>query len=113
MKKTLFVFIVITIIMTGITVNAYDPSQIQGNTSGPAVGTIKSIGEKILGIVQTVGTISAVITLIIIGIKYLFGSAEEKAEYKKTLMPYLIGAVLVLAAANITKWIYDATQGLF
>ena len=37
----------------------------------------------------------------VIGIKYMMGSAEEKAEYKKTMIPYLVGAVILFAAVNI------------
>ncbi|MEI3401230.1 MAG: hypothetical protein V8R51_02250 [Clostridia bacterium] len=44
---------------------------------------------------QTVGIVLSVVILIILGIKYMMGSAEEKAEYKKTMIPYLIGAVSV------------------
>lgn len=31
----------------------------------------------------------------------MIGSAEEKAEYKKTMIPYLVGAVILFAAVNI------------
>ena len=55
------------------------------------------------GIIQVVGTIIAVGVLMVIGIKYMMGSAEEKAEYKKTMLPYIIGAVILFAAVNIAK----------
>lgn len=48
-----------------------------------------------------IGTITSVLALIIIGIKYMVGSVEEKAEYKKTMKPYLIGAVMVFSITNI------------
>lgn len=37
----------------------------------------------------------------------MMGSAEEKAEYKKTLMPYFIGAVLIFAASAFAQAIYS------
>ena len=40
------------------------------------------------------------------GIKYMMGSAEEKAEYKKVMLPYIIGAVLIFAGVNIASAIY-------
>ena len=92
---------------------AIDPSQITGQTGTDAADKVQTVGENILGVVQTVGTIAAIVTLIILGIKYMMGSAEEKAEYKKTLMPYVIGAVLVLAAANIVGWIFGAAGDFF
>ncbi len=56
---------------------------------------------------QIIGSIISVICLVVIGIKYMMGSAEEKAEYKKTLMPYMIGAILIFAITNILSIIYD------
>ena len=46
----------------------------------------------------------------VIGIKYMMGSAEEKAEYKKTMIPYLIGAVLLFAAVNLATYIYGIAE---
>ena len=89
----------------GVTINP--------DTSGTAATQVGTIGNKIIGIVQTVGTVASIIVIIVLGIKYMMGSAEEKAEYKKTLMPYLIGAVLVLLGVNIVKWISTGITGFF
>ena len=64
-------------------------------------GQIKTIGNQIIGGIQFVGSIVSVIVLIIIGIKFIYGSAEEKAEYKESLKPYLIGAVMLFLITNI------------
>lgn len=68
---------------------------------------VAGIGNNILGIIRVVGTIIAVGVLMVIGIKYMMGSAEEKAEYKKTMLPYLIGAIILFAAVNIAAYIVD------
>ncbi len=62
-----------------------------------------NIGNQILGIIRIFGTIIAVGVLMVLGIKYMMGSAEEKAEYKKTMLPYVIGAVILFAAVNIAN----------
>lgn len=64
------------------------------------------IGNIIVSIVRTVGESIAVIMLIIVGIRYLLGSAEERADYKQSMWPYIIGAVLIFAGAALTDWIY-------
>lgn len=65
----------------------------------------------IITIVQVAGSIISVICLIVLGIKYITGSVEQKAQYKKTLLPYVIGAGLLFAATNILGIIYSlATQ---
>ena len=79
----------------------------KGDTTG-----ITNIGNNILSIVRVAGTIIAVGVLMVLGIKYMMGSAEEKAEYKKTMIPYLIGAILLFAAVNLAGWVVNVAQGI-
>lgn len=67
---------------------------------------LQGIGNSIITILTTVGSILSVIVLILLGLKYMLGSVEEKAEYKRSLMPYLIGATLVFTASVIAGVIY-------
>ena len=76
------------------------------------VTTVENLGQQIISIISTVASIASVIVLIVLGIKYMMGSAEEKAEYKKTLLPYVIGAVLVFAAAAIASMIYGVANNI-
>ena len=68
---------------------------------------ISSMGEKITGVLQVIGVVVAVIILTVVGIKYMMGSAEEKAEYKKVMIPYIVGAVLVFSATSIVRVVYQ------
>lgn len=76
--------------------------QLTGTPSG-AQGSVTDIGNQIIGVITTVGVVVAVVVLLILGIKYMMGSASEKAEYKKTMIPYLVGAILIFGASAITK----------
>lgn len=60
----------------------------------------------ILGVINVIGIVVSVITLMIIGIKYMFGSIEEKADYKKTALTYCIGALLVFSGTTIPNILY-------
>lgn len=71
--------------------------------------TIKIAG-KIIGAFQAIGNIVSILALVIIGIKYMMGSVEEKAEYKQTMIYYIIGAILVFAISNISAIIYNFAQ---
>jgi type IV secretory pathway VirB2 component (pilin) len=99
--------VVMLVCVTSTVFAAMDPGSISG-TTGSGATKAKTIGQKILGIVQVVGSIVAVIALAVLGIKYMMGSAEEKAEYKKTLIPYFIGALLVFGAGAIGKFVVNA-----
>ena len=41
-----------------------------------------------------------------LGIKYMIGSVEDKANYKENMVRYIIGAVLIGAGPTIVNWIY-------
>ena len=71
------------------------------------VESLKNAGNNIVKVITSIGVVISVMVLIILGIKYMMGSVEEKAEYKKTLLPYLIGASLVFGASVIAQLIYD------
>ena len=42
----------------------------------------------------------------ILGIKYMMGSVEEKADYKKSLVPLIVGIIVVMAATQIMTMIF-------
>ncbi len=73
---------------------------------------LKQKTGNVLGIVQVIGSVVSVIILMAIGIKYMLGSVEEKAEYKKTLMPYLIGAALVFSGTTIPQILYQISKNI-
>ena len=115
MKKVSKVISVLLVVMmlisAGSTVFAVvagvsDPSTYTGQTVS-GTDRITTLGNQIITILTIVGTVASVIVLIVLGLKYMMGSAEEKAEYKKTMMPYIIGAALVFAASSIAGILYN------
>lgn len=87
-----------------------DLNSYKGSNAGS--DTLKSKANNILGIIQTVGVIISVVMLIGIGIKYMLGSVEEKAEYKETLKPYIIGAFVLFTGTTIPNIIYKIAENL-
>lgn len=110
MKILTFIATILLVISLGTsTIFALTPSQVQ--PTYPGTNDIQTLGGKILGILQTVGIVLSVIILVILGIKYMMGSPEEKAEYKKTMIPYLVGAVLIFLAPTIANTVYTLIKG--
>lgn len=66
----------------------------------------------IIGVVQVVGSLVAVISLIVMGVRYMMGSTEEKVAYKKTLLPYFIGSILVFGISNLLQIVYKIAINL-
>ena len=117
-KKILIILIVLIISIISISTisfaDKYTPGKFGDAISSADVDAteIKDIGGQIVGIIQIVGTIVSTGMMMILGIKYMMGSAEEKAAYKKTLFPYLIGAVLIFGASNLTQLIYTWARNI-
>ncbi len=68
--------------------------------------TAFEMGGTIVNVLSTVGTVIAVAGIMILGIKYMMGSIEEKAEYKKTMIPYLVGCIFIFCIPKIVSIIY-------
>ena len=98
-KKIMFsiaLIIMILIVFAG-NVFAIDPNDPKWNPE-PDIsegGSFVAKAGKILGFIKYIGAIISVLALSIIGIKYMFSSVEGKAEYKKTMLPYIIGCFLL------------------
>ena len=93
--------------MVKAAVTGINPNEKFTTTESEASAAVGNFGNNILGIVSTGASVLAVIILIVLGVKYMMGSAEEKAEYKKTLLPYVIGALFVFGAGAICAVIFN------
>lgn len=119
MTKTMKILSIILIIammftfaMTTMSSAADIINELEGKNTDVNDDSIIGVGASIIDIITTVGIIISVIVLLILGIKYMMGSASEKAEYKKTMIPYLVGAVLIFGASAIAKGVVAMTQSI-
>lgn len=119
MKKSTMQIIVkiISILLIVIAVaslsNMVFADEIKPGELEPTYGDSTEITEragKIMGMIRNVAVIASVIILMIIGVKYILGSVEEKAEYKKTFLPLIIGIILVVAATSIAAFIFNMAE---
>ena len=86
------------------------PSDFEPDTNSYSDSKAVEKAEKIIGAIQAVGSLISVGALVYIGIRYMIGSTEEKAMYKETMLPYLVGAILVFLGSNIVGAIYNAIK---
>lgn len=117
--KVMSVLLMIAIMLTFFS-TVYAASQSAGAIIKPgevtpiasdAQADVLKIGQRIVGILQAIGVVVSVVILIVLGIKYMMGSAEEKAEYKKTFIPYIVGAVLIFSASMIAGAVVNFISG--
>ncbi|MCI9063186.1 MAG: TrbC/VirB2 family protein [Clostridia bacterium] len=111
LKRVLGIVILIAmvaVLVSGTYVSAFDYGNFKADTTNTQ--NIGNVGNSIISTIRIIGMILSVGVLMILGIKYMVGSAEEKAEYKKTMIPYIVGAILIFAATFIVSAIYDFAQ---
>ena len=111
-RITFIIFIIMLVVSISANVLALTPADITASENVTGSTEIASVGKAIVGILQTTGIVISVVILIVIGIKYMMGSAEEKAEYKKTMMPYIIGAALIFTASVFANVLYQFFTGI-
>lgn len=66
-------------------------------------GSLQNASSSIYNILLICGVIIAVLIGSIMGIKFMIGSVEEKAEIKAALVPFAIGCIVVFGAFGIWK----------
>ena len=112
--STLLLTIMLVASIAG-TVLAVNPNTVLNGLNGNGnvqTNDLTKVGNNIVTIIQVVGIVIAVIVLLVIGIKYMMGSASEKAEYKKTMIPYIVGAVLIFAGTSLVRVIYSLSTSV-
>ena len=112
MKKSLKIFAVVLIAMLvvfSVSTSSYADSAkdviggINADTSGINSQGMKTIAGRVLGLLQIVSAILAVILVAYLGFKMVLGSANEKADVQKQFIPFIIGVTIVFAATSIAN----------
>lgn len=112
MKKTLKILSVLLVVIILITCASnvlaaeLKPGDITATYTGDA-SELQTKAGKIMGMIRNVAVIASVIIIMILGVKYMLGSVEEKADYKKSFIPLIVGIVLVVSATAIASFIFN------
>lgn len=117
MKKTVKIITVVllAIILISVTSNVFagdaiKPGDLSGKVSYGDSIDLQTKAGKIMGMIRNVAVIASVIILMVLGVKYMLGSVEEKAEYKKSFIPLIVGIVLVVSATAIASFIFNMAE---
>lgn len=113
MKKSLKIFAVILMVMLVVfsasTFSYASPSatdiieNMQADTNNINPNGMKKIAGRVLGLLQIVSAILAVVLIAYLGFKMVLGSANEKADVQKQFIPLIIGVTIVFAATSIAN----------
>lgn len=118
--KIITIILLITILLTSFTTISQATGQ-----SGASAGTINPQDFKpgnltasdtatafrsagvIVNAIINVGLVISIVMFMALGMKYMMGSIEERAEYKKTLIPICIGTLMLFVSGKIVSVIWS------
>ncbi len=113
LSVVLMVLMVVTMLSTAVfaandasssTWDNIDINQFSGmGDNSNAKGTFTQVVAAIINLVQVVGMGIAIIMLVVMAIKYISAAPSEKAELKKGITIYVVGAIVLFAAAGILQ----------
>lgn len=114
-KKILIIFLIIVsftlctnqVLAAIINPDDYDPSK---KEVALTIEEKQIIVDKVGGVlawIRNIAIIVSVISLMLIGLKYIMGSVNEKAKYKETLIPWFIGCVVAVLGTTMVSYIYQ------
>ena len=84
-----------------------DFNKIQGgNEINSVTGTARNVWSTIALILQ----IAAIAAIVFAGVRYMFASADTKADIKKQMVILVVGAVLVFGASTVVQFITGITN---
>lgn len=83
-----------------------------GNSITVDKNQLTSASDEIYNTLTSIGMIVAVIVGMILGITYMMTGAVDKANVKESIMPYLLGCIVIFGAFGIWKLVINVMNGV-
>ena len=118
-NHSIILCVIVILLLTLVPYNVLATGVINPDDFEPEIETGKAnggiIAQKASGLVMVISVIGIIVmvtTLLVLGIKYMTGTITEKAEYKKSMIPYLIGAFIFFAISQILAVIIQMVDSI-
>lgn len=107
--KILPVLMVVCMVFTSVFAGGISTNfgEISGGTGSSAV---TNAAKGIWSTVSTIVQILAIAAVVFAGLRYMFASADQKADIKKSMGVLAIGAILVFGATFVIQFITNAAD---
>lgn len=98
-----FILSISTIANADLAEDIVDRSSVDPSGGIDGARDLFTLGNKILSILQFIGGGVAVIATLLLAIRYMYSSPDDKAEIKRKLIPYIIGGVMIFGVTNLIQ----------
>lgn len=106
-KKIIIILLIVFLICLQYKIFAVKASELTPKHTKYDGHAFKALARTILGYIRNIAAVSLVVLLAVFGLKFMLGSLEQKAEYKKHLLPLTIGVAVVLLGTSITNVVWN------
>lgn len=121
-NKKIFISIITLFLILALSVNIYaitlddaknqmvEANQLdstQNNTTG-----VMAVINDVIGLLQLAGTGISVVTITLLGARYMLSSVDQKAEIKNRAMPVVIGCIILFGAVNLVAIVANFTNAV-
>lgn len=115
--KIMFIIIaiiaILLLLISTTQASGYSNNVFDWKFDSPTLPTLLAQGIGIvISVLRNIAIIITVLTLTILGVKYMMGSVEEKAEYKKDYVNIIIGVVLITGIFSILSALFSIAEGM-
>lgn len=107
LKKVITILVILLLFLNTVCFADVDTDIFEPTLTDSDYERAFEMADTIVGVISIIGTVVAIVGIMVLGIKYMMGSVEQKAEYKKTMIPYIIGCVFIFAITRIVSIIYS------
>ena len=122
-KISIIIILMVILINTIFSIKSYAFSQIisdgdgfldasNGEQNPINTGELGKTNTSIYNILLGIGIVVAVVVGAVLGIQFIFQSAEGKAKISEALIPYIVGCFIVFGAFGIWKIAINAGQSI-
>ena len=101
--RSIPVLLLLVVVLTG-KVYGIEVAEPEGGTE---ISGITNLANNIWSTIEVIVQIAAIAAIVIAGVRYMFASADQKADIKQQTLVLVVGAILVFAAVPVTKFIID------
>lgn len=108
--KILTIIFVICLAFTCVYTEVYADIPTTMPSGSGSIRSIDNTANKIWGTVLIIVQILAFAAIVFAGLRYMFASAEQKADIKKSMGTLALGALLVFAASTLVNWLLSVAN---
>ena len=78
-----------------------EPKVFEGNDNPPGAESVGKIRDVVVTITRIISATIALVTILVLGMKYMTSAPGDRADLKKSSVQYVVGAIIVFGSSQL------------